>query len=282
MKKDDEENNKNELLISTEEKDINNISKEKHSMEEDEEVKKLMQLSVTEPKNIDIDYYSSANCISSLFYYWAFKIIKLSHKVKINIHHLGSLKGKNSSINFMQHYYHIYQELNYKTKGLIWSIFRSNLRTVLLVLILGLSSTGINVVQMMIFKSYVALFKEDQIHDTEISIFIYYGVGFLITKLLNIFISKKINEYQNYIGFKAGVQLNCIIFDKLLVVSPSSRHNKAETGEIVNYVQVDSNQLIRFVTMSPSLLQILLIDCNQLGHSLLFLLFRLCYVYWKD
>ena len=256
MKNNEEENNKEELLISTEEKDSKNILKEKSSIQEDEELKNLMKLNIEEPKNIDIDYYSSANCLSSLFYYWAFKIIKLSHKVKINIHHLGSLKGKNSSLNFMQHYYHIYQDLNYKTKGLIWSIFRSNLSTIILVLILGLSSTGVNVIQMMIFKAYVALFKEEQIHTTEIITFIYYGVGFLITKLINIFLSKKINEYQNYIGFKAGVQLNCIIFDKLLVVSPSSRHNKAETGEIVNYVQVDSNQLIRFVTMSPSLITI--------------------------
>ena len=156
----------------------------------------------------------------------------------------------------INHFYHIYFDLNYQTKGLVWSIFRSNVCTILIVLFLGLSSTGINVVQMMIFKAYVALFKEDQINTTDISTFIYYGLGFLATKLVNIFLSKKINEYQNFVGFKAGVELNCLIFDKLLVVSPSSRHNKAETGEIVNYVQIDSNQLIRFVTMSPSLITI--------------------------
>ena len=156
----------------------------------------------------------------------------------------------------MKYYYYIYNDLDYKTKGLVLSIFRSNLSTILLVLFLGILSTGINVVQMMIFKQYVAMFKEESINNTDFMEFVYYGVGFLITKLVNIFISKKINEYQNYVGFKAGVELNCIIFDKLLVVSPSSRHNKAETGEIVNYVQVDSNQLIRFVTMSPSLITI--------------------------
>ena len=207
-------------------------------------------------ENIDIDYYSSANCISSLFYYWAFKIIKLSHKVKITIQHLGKLSGKYSSLNFMTHFYHVYYDLDYKTKGLVWSIFRSNICTIMLVLVLGLISTGVNVVQMMIFKAYVALFKEDQINKTELIVYVYYGVGFLLTKLINIFLSKKINEYQNFVGFKAGVELNCLIFDKLLVVSPSSRHNKAETGEIVNYVQIDSNQLIRFVTMSPSLITI--------------------------
>ena len=266
MKNDqDETNNKKEYLISTSEKDLidqdnnNTISISKppqQKINQEQGLEDSMIIKLSDQKNIDIDYYSSANFISSLFYYWAFKIIKLSHKVKINIQHLGTLKGKHSSLNFMQFFYHIYFDLDYKTKGLVWSIFRSNLSTIILVLILGLTSTGVNVVQMMIFKAYVALFKEDQINNTDITTFIYYGVGFLITKLINIFLAKKINEYQNYTGFKAGVELNCLIFDKLLVVSPSSRHNKAETGEIVNYVQVDSNQLIRFVTMSPSLITI--------------------------
>ena len=252
MREDNEKDEKKDNLITPE----HNDQKMNFEVDANKELKDSMQLKINEPKNIDIDYYGSANCISALFYHWAFKIIRLSHKVKINIQHLGTLKGNHSSSNFMKHYYYIYNELDYKTKGLVLSIFRSNLSTILLVLFLGLFSTGVNVVQMMIFKQYVALFKEDSINTTEFLMFVYYGVGFLITKLVNIFLSKKINEYQNYVGFKAGVELNCIIFDKLLVVSPSSRHNKAETGEIVNYVQVDSNQLIRFVTMSPSLITI--------------------------
>ena len=267
MKKDEDDlNEKKELLISTSDKkdkaqkieidegETDNIIKELNNDEKQRLNKDSTLLNLQE--NIDIDYYSSANCISSLFYYWAFKIIKLSHKVKITIQHLGKLSGKYSSLNFMTHFYHVYYDLDYKTKGLVWSIFRSNICTIMLVLVLGLISTGVNVVQMMIFKAYVALFKEDQINKTELIVYVYYGVGFLLTKLINIFLSKKINEYQNFVGFKAGVELNCLIFDKLLVVSPSSRHNKAETGEIVNYVQIDSNQLIRFVTMSPSLITI--------------------------
>ena len=265
-KEEDDLNEKKELLISTSDKkdkaqkieidegETDNIIKELNNDEKQKLNKDSTLLNLQE--NIDIDYYSSANCISSLFYYWAFKIIKLSHKVKITIQHLGKLSGKYSSLNFMTHFYHVYYDLDYKTKGLVWSIFRSNICTIMLVLVLGLISTGVNVVQMMIFKAYVALFKEDQINKTELIVYVYYGVGFLLTKLINIFLSKKINEYQNFVGFKAGVELNCLIFDKLLVVSPSSRHNKAETGEIVNYVQIDSNQLIRFVTMSPSLITI--------------------------
>ena len=172
---DKEDKGKKEKLItpSQENNKINNLELDKNK-----EVKEAMQLKIDEPKNIDIDYYGSANCISSLLYYWAFKIIKLSHKVKITIQHLGTLKGNHSSYNFMKHYYYIYNELDYKSKGLVQSIFRSNLGTIILVLILGLCSTGVNVVQMMIFKQYVAMFKEDSIHTTEFMMFVYFGVGF--------------------------------------------------------------------------------------------------------
>ena len=126
MKETDESDSKKEKLIT---KDGESNDKKKINLEIDtnKKVKEDLQLQINEPKNIDIDYYGSANCLSSLFYYWAFKIIKLSHKVKINIQHLGTLKGKHSSSNFMKHYYYIYNELDYKSKGLVHSIFRSNL-----------------------------------------------------------------------------------------------------------------------------------------------------------
>ena len=138
IKNDDKE----EFLISTKEKEENqeknkNILNEKiENINEENNIKDSMIIDIHDSKNIDIDYYSSANCISSLFYYWAFKIIKLSHKVKITIQNLGTLKGKYSSLNFMKHFYYIYFDLDYKTKGLIKSIFRSNLCTIFIVLIL--------------------------------------------------------------------------------------------------------------------------------------------------
>ena len=253
MKEPSPNDDKKETLIEKSDQNTKKITN--LEIEKDNKPSSDIPLHVSEIKPVNEDYYLSANCISKLFYHWAFRIIRLSHKVKICIPHLGVLKGPHSSSNFMKYFYYVYNDLGYRNKSLVLTIFRTNMWRVIWVLVLGLLSTGVNVGQMIIFKQYVALFKDD-IQDTELKWFLYYGVGFLLTKLINIFISKKIIEHQNYVGFKAGVELNCVIFDKLLVVNPSSRHNKAETGEIVNYVQVDSNQLIRFVTMSPQLLTI--------------------------
>ena len=76
---DKEDKGKKEKLITTSEENnkINNLELDKNK-----EVKEAMQLRIDEPKNVDIDYYGSANCISSLFYYWAFKIINYLTKSK--------------------------------------------------------------------------------------------------------------------------------------------------------------------------------------------------------
>jgi hypothetical protein len=110
----DKINNKKENLISTIDNEENEkliIEPENIKIKEENQEKLInndsLKLNIN-PENINIDYYSSANCISSLFYYWAFKLIKLSHKVKITIQHLGTLTGKHSSFNFMQHFYHVY------------------------------------------------------------------------------------------------------------------------------------------------------------------------------
>ena len=75
-------------------------------------------------------------------------------------------------------------------------------------------------------------------------------------KFVNIFLLKQTNECQNIIGFKSGVELNCLIFDKLLQHSPASRKIKAESGEILNFVQVDSHKVTRMMLLSPNLVTI--------------------------
>ena len=114
MKENDNDNDKKEQFITPQSKKLENLE-----LEKEQKIKETMQLNVNEPKNLDIDYYGQANCISSLFYHWAFKIIRLSHKVKINIQHLGVLKGKNSSSNFFTIYKSFFFHLNKRSSNFI-------------------------------------------------------------------------------------------------------------------------------------------------------------------
>ena len=57
---------------------------------------------------------------------------------------------------------------------------------------------------------------------------------------------------QQALGIKSSFQLQSLIFHKLLKVSPSSFIQKATQGEIINFIQVDSESLGRFFYYFPS------------------------------
>ena len=209
----------------------------------------------------DIDHYSSASCISRLVFHWAYKIIRYSHHNKLTASSLGTITGNLSSKNFMNRTYYVYNTLNYKSKpknSLILTILRANIWRVFAVFFLGLITTGLNVLAMNLFRKYIQLFSLRELNPSSITDidFIFIGASFLCVKFINIFLLKQTNECQNIIGFKSGVELNCLIFDKLLQYSPASRKLKAESGEILNFVQVDSHKVTRMMLLSPNLVTI--------------------------
>ena len=87
-----EELDKNENLLDKNEK-LNENEIEKMEIDYPKEVK--------EYGFIDKDPYTSSNFISGLLYYWAYKIIKLSHYITLKSEYLGQLKGDYTSKNYL-------------------------------------------------------------------------------------------------------------------------------------------------------------------------------------
>ena len=80
------------------------------------------------------------------------------------------------------------------------------------------------------------------------------GVYFIAIKLITVFLNRQNSLFQNNIGFQTSVELNSIIFDKLLRESPSGRKEKVAEGQIVNYFQIDSQKLGMTLLESPNLI----------------------------
>ena len=75
-----------------------------------------------------------------------------------------------------------------------------------------------------------------------------------IIRIIEVFIMRKCFEYQTFLGFKSGTELSCLIFEKLLKVSPASLKEKSKSGEVINYIQVDAHRLTFLMLSSPDLL----------------------------
>ncbi len=208
----------------------------------------------------DKDPYTSSSFISSLFYYWAYKVIKLGNLIKIKSKYLGKLTGEYTSEKYLEKIKYLWEEKKYKLKkkyALLTCGFSSNKNYLFVIMILSLIRSLINIYQITIFRLFIKKFSNNNENENsflENLSHIQVGIIYLLIKIFEIFFSKISFEYQFFLGFKSGAEINCLIFDKILKFSPSSMKKKCSTGEITNFIQKDSQQLSMLMLMSPDLL----------------------------
>ena len=248
-----EEINKNENLIDKNEK-LNENEIEKMEVDYPKEVK--------EYGFINKDPYTSSDFISGLLYYWAYKIIKLSQYIKLKSEYLGKLEGDYTSKNYLSLIKEIWENKGYKFKKnmpLLKTGFRSNIKYIIIILFLSIIRSILSVTQVTIFREFMIKFSSNNTEIKEQTFFskfshINIGLIYLIIKFLEIFLQRKCFENQMFLGYKSGTEISCLIYEKLLNVSPSSMKKKATTGEITNFIQVDSNKLTFLMLLSPDVL----------------------------
>jgi ABC-type multidrug transport system fused ATPase/permease subunit len=91
----------------------------------------------------------------------------------------------------------------------------------------------------------------------------YIGGIYLLIRFVKIFLYQKLYQYLTFMGNKSFLELKNLIFDKILKLSPSIDIN---TGEIYNFVQIDSNKLNKLIINLPNIfsIPIILIAYNYL------------------
>jgi ABC-type multidrug transport system fused ATPase/permease subunit len=78
-------------------------------------------------------------------------------------------------------------------------------------------------------------------------------------------------------AFKSSSEFQCLLFEKLLKVSPSSMKERAESGEVTNFMQIDAHRLTFLMMSSP---EVLTIPTNLVGYCyMLFKFFGLSFVF---
>jgi len=208
---------------------------------------------------VNQDPYTSANWISRLFLYWAYRIIKMANHVKIKSEYMGKLMGEYTSQNYLKSLKYVWENKGYKYKkrlALIQTGFRANIVYVFAVLFFACTKTLINILNMAIFREYMKKFSTIQSENKSFfDKFSHWEIGimYLGLRLFEIFFMRKSFEYQTFLGFKSGTEFSCLIFEKLLKVSPASMKDKARSGEVINFIQVDAHKLTFLMLSSPDL-----------------------------
>ena len=122
--------------------------------------------------------------------------------------------------------------------------------------------------------------KEEMEKDTSFyRIFTHTQIGIICLgiKLFEIFFYRRCNEYQTFMAFKSSSEFQCLLFEKLIKVSPSSMKERAESGQVTNFMQIDAHRLTFLMRSSP---EVLTIPTNLIGYVyMLFKFFGVSFIF---
>ena len=206
---------------------------------------------------IDRDPIEEGNCFSNFLIYWAYKIIRLSKLTNIKTEYLGKLSYNRSSKKYLRDIYYFWENMNYKNTfycPLLWTSIRTNLYQIIIITVCTIIISILNVASLYFFRLFVKIFSDPKITGDWINQYdVVVGFLYLIIRLMNYLFQRKTTQFLNDVGNKSSVELNNLIYDKMLKLSPSIN---IKAGDIYNYIQSDSHKLSKLMSSCPNIISV--------------------------
>lgn len=233
-------------------KSIELISKENDKQSEKDNIIDINTNKANKNDTTVLTNYQSTNILSQLFMTWASSILHYPKKDKLTFEHLPPLSKANDSSSFSSFLDNIWTTEGYskhKTNALFKALIRANIWRFCLMFIMNIISSLTEYLMIILLKLMIEYFENKR----KYSLF-FLGISFLICQLINTFFSIHSQMKRTVIGIRAGFEINCFIFDKLLKASPSSYEQRATQGEIVTLIQFDATKFNWILQTGPNLI----------------------------
>ena len=235
------------------------LSKKYSKENEDNLPEEEMGISCPAAERYTYDPYLESNIINRFFFYWAFTILRMAKKYKLKTSDLGTPAPSNNARIFSKHLHIIWDELgykNYENYALFRTVVRSNACPLIIVMILSALQAGLDYFSVIITKQFIDYFNDSDVKgDSSFSIdapLWVLGLMFLGTQVITAFLGLHTQMVQSNFGNRAGYELNCFIYNKILNYAPSGFTQRANHGEIINFIQIDSMRLSFLVAVAPN------------------------------
>ena len=206
---------------------------------------------------VDKDPIEEGNFFSNFIIHWAYRIIRLSKLTNIKSEYLGKLSYNRSSQKYLRDIYFIWENKNYKNSfycPLLWTSIRTNMNEIIIITICTIFISMLNVASLYLFRVFVKIFSDPKIMGDWINKYdVVVGFLYLMVRFLNYIFQRKTTQFLNDVGNKSSVELNNLIYDKLLKLSPSIN---VKAGDIYNYLQSDSHKLSKLMSSCPNIISI--------------------------
>ena len=206
---------------------------------------------------INKDPIDEGNFFSNFIIHWAFRIIRLSKLTNIKSEYLGKLSYQRSSQKYLNDIYFTWENRNYKNTfycPLLWTSIRTNMKQIIIITICTVFISILNVASLYFFRVFVKIFSDPKVTGDWINKYdVLVGFLYLLVRFLNYIFQRKTTQYLNDVGNKSSVELNNLIYVKLLKLSPSIN---VKAGDIYNYLQSDSHKLSKLMSSCPNLISV--------------------------
>lgn len=191
---------------------------------------------------------------SDLTYTWVYPTLKQAVHSQIKIDSLGKIGEHLNAKAFLNElkprWYNKYQFQ--KRAPLFRAILRANLLQIVKMLTLTTIQSLFEILIIYLYRQILLTFQSNA-KDQPILPLHYLIVLMLGSYFINNFLYRKSDFLIAIIGSKTILQINALIYDKLLKVATYNKGNYSE-GELVNYIQIDSEKFGDFISDSPKTL----------------------------
>lgn len=226
------------------------INTKLESLENEVSIYKTNFPPLTSLENAKLIYPS--NCLSNLTFNWVYQTLKKAKTKQIKVEDLGKISPSFNSEDFFNEIKAKWFQYNKSIKRipLFRTILKTNLSQILQMLILSLVKSLLEIINIYLFRQILLSFKKNN-QEQLIFPFPILIISMLLFKIIFIFLSRKCNFLVSFIGSKTVLQLNTLVYDKLLRTVTYNKNNYSE-GELINYIENDSEKFGEFLADCPS------------------------------
>lgn len=190
------------------------------------------------------DRYINSNLFSKLIFYWVFSIFKITKAPTIDS--FPKLQLNNKCFNYTKQSFSLFNNQN----SLLVTLFKTNKWNITVTLMLTIVTEILVIFNILVFKEYLSTVKNDK-YISFIAAKHWLAIIFILLKIVINVLSKQINFISDLRGSKSRFQVVSLIYSKII-----NNSNNLKEGELIVFIQIDSNRIGSFMEKAITLITI--------------------------
>ena len=256
------DNNLENILIE------NNMDCKKSDLSEEEDDDEMFRNSISMPEELNqpnIDSYYTSNFLGKIFFNWSRYAMGIANKTPLKIIYFKNIGQKDKSENLLNPLYEEWnkQKINkgetnvFDENTLFKSILKTYYKWIIILSIMNLCTNILKYVQIFFYESIIKYFEHYHNPKEDPPFFNIYinAIGLIMAKFATTFFHHQTKFLSELMGVKAYNAVTALLYDKIMKTSVFIK-NQISEGEILNYIQVDSEKLNFLFTSLPSIITI--------------------------